>query len=50
METVKVQDAVIQVYCIDDEDFISLTDMVRNVENGSSLIEKWLRNKKDMKF
>lgn len=50
METVKVQDAVIQVYCIDDEDFISLTDMVRNVENGSSLIEKWLRNKNTIEF
>ena len=28
-----------------ENDFISLTDMVRDLENGSVLIEKWLRNK-----
>jgi len=32
------------------EDFISLTDMVRNLENGLSLIEKWLRNKNTIEF
>lgn len=29
---------------------ISLTDMVRNIENGLSLIEKWLRNKNTIEF
>ena len=32
------------------DDFISLTDMVRNIENGLVLIEKWLRNKNTIEF
>lgn len=32
------------------EDYICLTDMVRNIENGASLIEKWLRNKNTIEF
>jgi hypothetical protein len=32
------------------EDFISLTDMVKNIENGLALIEKWLRNKNTIEF
>jgi len=32
------------------DDLISLTDMVRNLENGLSLIEKWLRNKNTIEF
>ena len=31
-------------------DYISLTDMVRNIENGLALIEKWLRNKYTIEF
>ncbi len=27
-----------------------MTDMVRNVENGVALIEKWLRNKNTIEF
>ena len=30
--------------------YISLTDMVRNIENGLALIEKWLRNKNTIEF
>ncbi len=33
-----------------EQDYISLTDMVRNIENGFSLIEKWLRNKNTIEF
>ncbi len=33
------------VITYNDKDYISLTDMVRNMENGPALIEKWLRNK-----
>ncbi|MBN1494293.1 KilA-N domain-containing protein [Candidatus Peregrinibacteria bacterium] len=33
-----------------DEDYISLTDMVRNINNGLVLIEKWLRNKNTIEF
>ena len=32
------------------EDFISLTDMVRQSESGSSIIENWLRNKNTLEF
>jgi hypothetical protein len=32
------------------EDYISLTDMVRDIENGLVLIEKWLRNKNTIEF
>ena len=32
------------------DDYISLTDMVRNLENGLVLIEKWLRNKNTIEF
>ena len=32
------------------DDYISLTDMVRNIENGLVLIEKWLRNKNTIEF
>lgn len=31
-------------------DYISLTDMVKGIENGTSLIEKWLRNKNTIEF
>ena len=40
----------ISVTTIDDKDYISLTDMVRNIENGPALIEKWLRNKNTVEF
>jgi hypothetical protein len=42
---INVNDAEITVIEIENKDYISLTDMVRNVENGLALIEKWLRNK-----
>ena len=33
-----------------DADFISLTDMVRENENGSAVIDNWLRNKNTLEF
>lgn len=33
-----------------EDDYISLTDMVKNIENGLVLIEKWLRNKNTIEF
>jgi hypothetical protein len=33
-----------------DADYISLTDMVKDTENGLVLIEKWLRNKNTIEF
>ena len=46
MAKIKVQNTEITIINHDDKDYISLTDMVRNIENGLALIEKWLRNKK----
>ena len=39
-----------QIITIIEDDYISLTDMVRNIENGLDLIEKWLRNKNTREF
>ncbi len=46
----KVQGSEITVLNLKDNDFISLTDMVRNIDNGLVLIEKWLRNKNTIEF
>ena len=50
MSKIVVQDASISIVKIDEKDYISLTDMVRNIENGLALIEKWLRNKNTIEF
>ena len=50
MAKINVQNTEVTVISIDDRDYISLTDMVRNIENGSALIEKWLRNKNTIEF
>lgn len=50
MGKIHVDNAEIAVISINTEDYISLTDMVRNEENGLALIEKWLRNKNTLEF
>ena len=50
IKTKNGKESEIRIIDIDDEDYISLTDMVRNIENGLSLIEKWLRNKNTIEF
>ena len=50
MKTITVLDNKISYYNIDEIDYISLTDMVRDIENGVALIEKWLRNKNTIEF
>ncbi len=47
---ITVQGSNITVFVAKDQDYISLTDMVRDLENGFSLIEKWLRNKNTIEF
>jgi len=47
---INVEGSEISITAIDDKDYISLTDMVRNIENGLALIEKWLRNKNTIEF
>ena len=47
---IEVQGTEITVLTGNKEDYISLTDIVRNIKNGPSLIEKWLRNKNTIEF
>ena len=49
-KTVRVQDTEISIIVKDKEDFISLSDMVKNFDGGSALIEQWLRNKDTIEF
>ena len=50
MAKIQVKDTEVSVVRFRDEDYISLTDMVRKIENGLALIEKWLRNKNTIEF
>lgn len=50
MGKLNVDGTEIQVLQIEEDDYISLTDMVRKIDNGSALIEKWLRNKNTIEF
>lgn len=50
MAKIKVQDTEVTIITCNDKDYISLTDMVRNIDNGLTLIEKWLRNKNTIEF
>ena len=45
-----VNETEITIIEIDEKDYISLTDMVKGIENGLALIEKWLRNKNTIEF
>ncbi len=47
---INVQGSQITIIAANEQDYISLTDIVRDVENGQSLIEKWLRNKNTIEF
>lgn len=49
-KTMVVQGAEVHVTSKDDEDYISLTDMVANFDGGSTLIDAWLRNKDTIEF
>ena len=47
---INVQGTEITVMHYDEDDFISLTDMVRNFDGGPALIEQWLKNKDTVLF
>ncbi len=47
---IDVQGSEITIISTRKEDYISLTDMVRDIDNGLVLIEKWLRNKNTIEF
>jgi len=40
----------VNVIRINDGDYISLTDMVRNTENGEFFIQNWTRNRNTIEF
>lgn len=50
MNKVNVLGNDISYYTKQENDYISLTDMVKNLNNGLVLIEKWLRNKNTIEF
>lgn len=50
MGKLNVDGTEIQVLQIEEDDHISLNDMVRKIDNGPALIEKWLRNKNTIEF
>ena len=47
---IKVEESIISIVDHNSEEYISLTDMVKNLESGSSVIENWLRNKNTIEF
>jgi len=48
--SIEVQGASISILSQSEGDYISLTDMVRNFDGGSALIEQWLKNKDTVLF
>ena len=48
--TIKVQGTSINVWSKHEDDYISLTDMVKNFEGSGALIEQWLKNKDTILF
>lgn len=49
-KVIEVMGSKITIISRNNRDYISLTDMVRHFEDGSILIEKWLRNKNTIEF
>lgn len=50
MGKLRVLGIEISYYQQNESDYVCLTDMVKNTENGLALIEKWLRNKNTIEF
>jgi hypothetical protein len=48
--TITVQGAEVTVSNRNEQDYISLTDMVSRFDGGSALIEQWLKNKDTILF
>lgn len=49
-KVIMVKETPVTIIEVNQQDYISLTDMVRNLEEGSVIIEKWLRNKNTIEF
>lgn len=48
--TINVKGGDIAIVTREEQDYISLTDMVKNFDGGSALIEQWLKNKDTVLF
>lgn len=48
--SITVQGAHVAITSRHEQDYISLTDMVKNFDGGSALIEQWLKNKDTVLF
>jgi hypothetical protein len=48
--SIVVQGSVIAIASRNEQDYISLTDMVRRFDGGGALIEQWLKNKDTVLF
>jgi len=48
--SIVVRGAEIAIASRHEQDYISLTDMVKNFKGGSALIEQWLKNKDTVLF
>lgn len=49
-QTIDVEGTEVTLKQFHDEDYLSLTDMVRNLDHGARIIENWLRNKNTLDF
>ena len=49
-QTIVVKGSEITILSKEKDDFISLSDMVKNFDGGNALIEQWLRNKDTVEF
>ena len=49
-KSIVVQNTEVTITTRHEQDYISLTDMVKNFEGGSALIEQWLKNKDTVLF
>lgn len=47
---ITVRDSKVAITTRNEQDYISLTDMIRNFDGGSALIEQWLKNKDTVLF
>jgi len=47
---IKVQGSDVAIVSREEQDYISLTDIVKNFDGGSALIEQWLKNKDTVLF
>ena len=47
---ITVQGAEVTISTRNEQDYISLTDMVSRFDGGSALIEQWLKNKDTVLF